>query len=369
MNESLNTKKQLYAEKNYPVEFILPDKRKTFPTNILPMSISFAIEFSVFMEYTRQGYGFHNGNGDINFTLADIISGNATRPCNIRLTQEMINYVWRTMGFSSNEIYYANSTKYSYMTEPEMKNAVKYALCEFGQPVIINSVGSFDWGYKLVVGYKKDGDILITSHHDNLQTEETINWYNNDTEITIVGKREKKPESKEIFKEAFKCVRTNLGKSVRGEERWYYDEWENFLRLENIGDMVNYVKQNHVIPGAMNTYPDGAADSEIHVGGVIEFWWYIAERRYYVMQLFRQAKDYFPEIKNDLQELDNHFWYASEIIGNQENGYTSEVGHDPVNMEIFAKQEVRARIADKVREFREADAKGLEMVEKLCESL
>jgi hypothetical protein len=86
------------------------------------------------------------------------------------------------------------------------------------------------------------------------------------------------------------------------------------------------------------------------------------------MHFFRQAKEYFPEVKDELQALCNHFWYASEIMGNQERGYGSEVG-DPINSEIFKNPEVRARMADCVRHFREADEKGLEMVEKLFERM
>ena len=52
-------------------------------------------------------------------------------------------------------------------------------------------------------------------------------------------------------------------------------------------------------------------------------------------------------------------------MGSLENGYISEVGHDPVNAEAFEKPEVRARMADCVRRFREADAVGFEMAEAL----
>jgi len=65
-----------------------------------------------------------------------------------------------------------------------------------------------------------------------------------------------------------------------------------------------------------------------------------------------------------MKALGDHFVNACEIMGNTGNGYGSEIG-DPVNSEIFKNPEVRARMADCVRRFREADAKGLEMAETL----
>jgi hypothetical protein len=54
--------------------------------------------------------------------------------------------------------------------------------------------------------------------------------------------------------------------------------------------------------------------------------------------------------------------------GNAEIGYGREVG-DPIKPEVFEKQDVRERMADCVRIFRDADEKGLELAEKLLERL
>ena len=69
-----------------------------------------------------------------------------------------------------------------------------------------------------------------------------------------------------------------------------------------------------------------------------------------------------------MKELGDHYMKANTIMGNRETGYGSEIG-DPVKPEIFEKPEIRARMADCVRRFRDEDEKGLEMIEKLTERI
>ncbi len=56
-------------------------------------------------------------------------------------------------------------------------------------------------------------------------------------------------------------------------------------------------------------------------------------------------------------------------MGDQQNGYIGKIGHDPINAEAFKNPEVSARMVDCVRQFRGADAKRLEMAEKLLARL
>jgi len=95
----------------------------------------------------------------------------------------------------------------------------------------------------------------------------------------------------------------------------------------------------------------------------------LAERRYYVMHFCYQAAEHFPEEKAALNALGDQFWFTSEIMGNQKKGYVSKVGHDPVKMELFAKNSVRRGMARCVRKLRKADAKGLAMAEELLKRM
>jgi len=85
----------------------------------------------------------------------------------------------------------------------------------------------------------------------------------------------------------------------------------------------------------------------------------MAEARFYVMNFFGQMNEFFPELKEELKELENHFYYTQDIMGSQ---YNKEI-EDPVKPDVFENQDVRNRMADCVKRFREADEKGLEMVE------
>ena len=69
--------------------------------------------------------------------------------------------------------------------------------------------------------------------------------------------------------------------------------------------------------------------------------------------------EFFPDLKNELKELDDHFYYTQDIMGKH---YNKEI-EDPVKPDVFENQEVRNRMADCVKRFREADEKGLDMVE------
>lgn len=55
------------------------------------------------------------------------------------------------------------------------------------------------------------------------------------------------------------------------------------------------------------------------------------------------------------------FLYTNDIMGNRDTGYNSEIG-DPAKIEVFENPDVRIRMADCVKRFREADEAGLEKV-------
>jgi hypothetical protein len=198
-------------------------------------------------------------------------------------------------------------------------------------------------------------------------TGEIKDWYKDDTSLFIAGKRETVWSLADVYREGSSLIFNQLAKNIRGENRRYYDEWESFLRMSK-DEMIGYVKRTKTVPGGEQYHYSNDDDTDENVWKFIyeshnNVWCIMAEARYYVMNFFRQMKEFFPELTDKLKVLDDHFWRTNEIMGNQEKGYASEI-KDPVIPEIFEKQDVRNRMADCVREFKEADAKGLELAEK-----
>jgi hypothetical protein len=359
---------------NYPEEFILPDKSTKIPPEIKhygPAYVQFSNSFAHFLDYTGQGYGFiYDGDWckDRNYTIAEIISGHATQPACLSVLPEKENYLWETIGFPSSKTFYANPANADYMSEQDMKDTIKHTLYTLGQPVIISQEN--------VIGFKDNANTLIIyryipywmnqENNAHPETVEISDWYNDNTKLFIAGKREKILSLIDIYKEGTRRIRDCLCENIRGEKQRYYSEWEAFLRM-HIDEMITEAKRIRLVPGGEEN-PYGMTMNDENIWEYIcashsNTWCTMAECRYYVMNFFRQAKEYFPEIIDDLQELDNHFWYTSDIMGSR---YNKEIG-DPVDAEAFKNPEIRVKMAACVREFKEADAKGLEMVEKLLE--
>jgi len=387
--EILNLAEEVQRNMSYPESFILPDKSTTIPPEIKhygPAYVAFGNEFSHLLDYTGQGYGFiYDGDWckDRGYTIADILTGHAMEPAPL-FFRESVQTLWTVAGFNTCRTFYADSAKGNHMSESEMKDAMKYALCTLKQPVIIPQESRW-WG-SIVVGYKDHGNILVIYHffpyfmdmENNAQpkTEEIADWYNAKTSILIAGKRVKALSLAEIYRVGFRRIRDCLDLNIHGGKRRYYDEWEAFLRL-NKDEMMDEVKRTGIVPGGCDGTENGKINEQITDENVWELicrahnstWCDVAERRFYIMNFMRQAKDFFPEIIEDLQAIDNQFWHASVIMGgNDGNGYGTEIG-DPCKPQIFEKQDVRMRMADCVVRLKEADAKGLEMVEKLLERM
>lgn len=384
MPKLANMLNEARGESNYPETFVLPDKGTIIPPEIKhygPAYVPFANEFSHFLDYTGQGYGFiFDGDWckDRSYTIADILTGHAMQPAPLFISEE-INYLWKTAGFTSCHTFYANSANGVCMSETEMKETIKYALYTLKQPVILPHESHW-WG-SIVIGYKDNGNVLLVYYYPphfmdmefnaRYKIEELADWFNDNTSLFIAGTREKTLSLADIYSEGFSRIHADLADNIRGEKRRYYDEWEAFLRL-GTDEMIAYVKQSGTVPGGDRGPYQGEANDE----GIWNFiytshdstWCSMAERRFYVMNFFRQAQEFFPEEKEALQALGDHFWYTCEIMGNRDTGYGSEIG-DPVDADIFIKSEVRARMADCVRRFKEADEKGLEMAEKLITRL
>ncbi|MCL2433544.1 MAG: hypothetical protein FWD16_03385 [Clostridia bacterium] len=373
----------------FPASYMLVDKGVKLPPGIKhygPAYAGFGNEFAQFLDYTGQGYGFiYDGDWckDRGYTIADVMTGHAMEPACLFFPEQK-DYLWKIAGFSLHDTFYADPAKKGYMSEPDMKDAIKYALCVLEQPVIMPQ--SSHWWGSLIIGYKGDGNVLVLRHYlpyfidrdNNAQpkTEEITGWYKQDISLFIAGKREKALSLVEIYREGIFRIRDCLAENIRGQKRRYYDEWETFLLMSK-EEMMAEVTRTGYVPGGCDGCENGKMKDDIHGADIWEkictahnsTWCDMAERRFYVMNFFRQAKEFFPELKDDLQALDDQFWRTSVVMGgNDGNGYGTEIG-DPCKPDVFADPEVRARMADCVRRLREADAKGLEMVEQLCERL
>jgi len=379
--EILSLAEEMLHQIDFPCEYILPDKSTKIPPGIKhygPAYVPFANEFSLYLEYTGQGYGLMYNEDwvtDRSYVIADIISGHAMEPSPL-FSKKNVDYLWKTVGFTSYSTFYADSNNSNYMSEQDMKEMMKHSLFTLNRPVIMPQDSQW-WG-SIVIGYKDNGNVLLIYHYlpyfmemkNNAQpkTEEISNWYNDNTSLAIVGKREKLLTLKDIFEEGLTRIRNCLETNIHGEKRRYYDEWETFLRMSK-GEMIAEVRRIGIVPGGEHGSFDEKMKNDEEVwrficGAHNSTWCNMAERRFYVANFVRQAKEYFPKLEDSLKALDDHFIYTNRIMGNE---YGKEVG-DPVDLEIFSKPDVRERMADCVKRFREADKKGLEMVEKLLES-
>ena len=182
-----------------------------------------------------------------------------------------------------------------------------------------------------------------------------------------MGKRERIVTESEMNKEALRQIQSHFSVNIRGDKQRYYDEWEAFLRLST-DDMIAHVRRTGFAPGGEFWRFSGEATDEniwkYICGNHANVWCIMAEARYYVMNFFRQAKEYFPQLSVELQELDNQFWVSSTVIGK----YRDEI-NDPVDPEVFKKSDVRVRMADCIVNLRQSDAEGLALVKELLEKM
>lgn len=365
-----------------PAEYVLEDHSTSLTPQTrhnCPAFVTFANEISYFLDYSGQGYGFiHKDEGwrcDINYTLADILTGYAMRPCCLEVTEEGLDRLYQTLGYPSRRVFSADPVRGTYADEADMKRIIRHALCTLGQPVIVNPIEGRFFG-ALVVGYRRDGDVLVTFGYppyfmapDNTlpQVMDIENWYQADTVLTVPGKRAAAPSPRAVYAQGLRQVYAYLAAGIRGEDRPFYDEWEAFLRMD-MADMVEQVRQTRVVPGARmfrqpleENVPEEKVRAYLHVLAD-PTWCEMAERRYYIMHFFHQAALHFPEVKEAMGQIMHHFGRSNGIMGEE---YIRQVGHDPVNAERFADPACRGHMADCVAQFREADAQGLSMVESL----
>jgi len=381
--EILSMAERSQRDSAYPESYTLPD-RSTAVSGVTshncPGYVTFANEFSYFMDYSGQGYGYIQRNEgwrcDVNYTLADILTGYAMRPCCLAETEEGLERLYKAVGFPSRQSFYAAPGRGEVMSRDEMKDAIRYTLYTLKQPVLLRPIESRFFG-AVVIGYKSGGDVLVTFGYppyfiapDNTQPqiEDIENWYRENTEITIIGKRQKTPSDRELYYEGVVQVRDYLAAGVSGGDAHYCGEWERFLRLDSMEDMVAEALRLGYIPGAQMFSGDLCAENaRSRMDGLVDpTWCEMAERRYYIMHFFYQAALHFPEEAEAMAEIENHFGWSNTIMGDK---YVNAVGHDPVNAEAFENRKVRSSMADCVREFRDADAKGLELVGQLLARL
>ncbi len=365
-----------------PSSFVLPDKSTPISeatTNNCPGYVTFANEFSYFMEYSGQGYGFMDNDGwrcDINYTLADILTGYAMRPSCLEVTADGLERLYHVAGFCRT-IYSADTTKENYMSLEQMKRAISSTLFVLKQPVIITPIEDMFFG-AAIIGYEQDGDVLVTYSYppyfkkpDNILPEikNIDHWYKDDTTLIIMGERRNALTLKEVYLEGIKQIRDYLWAGIYGEDRRYYTEWEAFLR-KSMEDMIAQVRAEKHLPASnmWGKIKDSDTDEDIRnlINSIVDpTWCEMAERRYYIMHFFRQAIKLFPEVKDEMSAIEQHFGKSNAIMGED---YIHEAGHDPVS-EAFNDPAARNRMADCVVRWREADEKGLELVEKLIQSI
>jgi len=100
----------------------------------------------------------------------------------------------------------------------------------------------------------------------------------------------------------------------------------------------------------------------------------MAERRFYIAQFLYKIMDRYPgDIKKCMKRLADHYRESNKIMGggyggDDTIGYGREVG-DPVDPDIFKRTDVRERMADCVKIFKDADAKGLGLINGLLERM
>ncbi|MCL2665182.1 MAG: hypothetical protein FWE82_06180, partial [Defluviitaleaceae bacterium] len=383
----------IQARKNtgFPATFTLPNKSAAIPPEIKhigPSYVPFANEFNYFLDYTGQSYGYvYEGDWrkSKDYIFADVISGNALRPvAGLVPTQNEINHIYKAAGFNPVS-YCANKTAANYMSEADMKETVRQTLHELRQPVVLPTDNNLFGA--IVVGYKNDGDTLIVygfkPYFMDMENNaapvyiEVSDWYNDKTALTVIGRRGRAVPETEMHAEGLRSMRRYLNENMNGADKNYFYEWEAFLRMNKI-EMISHVRRTQSIPGGEH----GTLDMNMDDGAMWKAicaahgstWCNMAERRFYVAQFLYKIMGQYPaETQNLMHKLADHYWESSKIMGGDyggdpKKGYGREVG-DPVDPEIFERQDVRERMAICVKIFKEADAKGLEMIEEIMDLL
>ncbi|MCL1855911.1 MAG: hypothetical protein FWF86_09275, partial [Clostridia bacterium] len=321
---------QAQGEAAYPGELVLPGRGTALSAETehnCPAYVAFANEYAYFLDYTGQGYGFtHKDKGwrcDVSYTLADVLTGYAARPCCLDVTPEGLDRLYRATGFSERRTYCADPAKAGYMSRADMKRAIKDALCGLGQPVILRPIENRFFG-SIVIGYREEGDVLVTYGSlpyfiapDNRepQIEDVAGWYTEKTELTIVGARETPLPEKELYRLGLRQIREYLRAGIHGEDSHYYEEWERFLRLGSLDDMRAEARRLGYVPGAQ-MWTEGCMREDSINEIADPTWCEASERRYYIMHFLHQAARHFPEEQEALKALADQFWKASEIMGN-----------------------------------------------------
>ncbi len=389
--EILGMAKQAQKDIGFPKEFILPDKSTAIPPEIKhigPSYVPFANEFSYFMDYIGKSSGFvYEGDWrkSKDYMFAGVITGHAMRPAaGLVPTRDELHRVYKTEGFFPST-YYADLQSADYMNESDMKEIIMYALNILEQPVILPTQNNLFGA--VVVGYKDSGNVLVIygfkpyfmDMDNNAQPvfEEVSNWYNNKTVLTVIGKRENTVPETDMHREGMRQIHAYLNANIHGADKHYFDEWESFLRL-NKDEMISQVKRTRIIPGGEHGRLGEDMNDEttwnIICSSHDSTWCNMAERRFYIAQFLYKIMDQYPvEIKDAMRHLADHYWESSKIMGGDYGGdanigYGREVG-DPVNPEVFERQDVRERMADCVKIFKDADEKGLKLTKELLAQL
>jgi len=366
---------------SYPPNFTLPYKGTTIPPEVKhygPATFPTANEFAFFLDYIGQGYGFIFDGAwckDRSYAIANILSGNAMEPVP-QFSLENVAPLWKTAGFPYTQTFYTQPDRTPHMTKQEMTDAIKYALYVLRQPVVMPQEPFFG---SIVVGYKDEGNTLVTFRYNpyfvdqennaRAVVEDVTDWQT--TSLFIAGKREHDLPVTDAYEMGLAHIKECLYANIHGTKQHYFTDWEAFLCM-SLTDMLATVRHTGNVPGgiyhstpAEYAHKCSEKDDDIlwqFIAATHESTWCdMAERRFYIIQFIQQAMDYLPYDKEKMQTVADHFANTNYIMG---DGYHKEIG-DPIDAEVFKDSAVRTRMADYVRQFKEADAKGLELVEQL----
>ncbi len=366
----------------YPEHFMLyaaKQNSEAFSSPRCPEMQPFTTSIRAFLDYTGQNYGYVDIGGsrlDIGFTLICNLSGEAyvddLHMCDGNATvadYEGYKNMFHAFGYRNYELIYTKDT-----TKEAMKNRIIETLTKAKTPLIVDNLVECPLGCT-VVGYEKNGEVLIGwnyhvfdfSPNPEPQIWKKENWYEDASYVAFLGERANCPELKELYQQGIITAYNTLtddGASIKNAD--YYDSWKRYF-TQTEEECIEEAKRTHHIIG-YGTPPASLFDDDEEirkelVRTVDPAWCAYSERRYYAKFFMRQAKQFFPEQEDILEEIACCF---EKISHTHMEKFIGMVGYE-VDRDQLRNPAIRAEMGELIEACRREEEKAIALLKQFIE--
>ena len=350
----------------------------SFPGIRLPEMQPFTTSIRAFFDYTGQNYGYtvHTDRRlDIGFTLIETLSGEAyaddLRMCDGNpdvADYEGYKKMFCNLGFESCEVVHTKDCG-----KDALKRRVMETLVREKTPVIVDNLTECPSGCA-VVGYEQGGDVLVGwnyhvfdfSPNPQPQLFRKENWYEEAAYVAFIGKRTGNPALKDLYRQGIATAyhaMTEDGETLRYAR--FFNDWKRYF-TQTEDECMEEAKRTRYIIG-YGTPPDSLFDDEEllrqELARTIDpAYCAYSERRYYAKFFIRQAKDFFPEYEQALEEIACCFERISHEHMEQ---FYEQVKGKPVDRKKLRKPAVRAKMAKLIDLCRAEEERAISLLKQI----